>query len=238
MPADTNDRIVTPEQVVRLLRRLITAHCLLSIRLEGSTGDLPSALLAVDPENEHLMLDAFSDPDQHHKVQSGSRLHVMTTIDDIVVRFECIIERIESTEEGPVYLARLPDWIEYRERRSHLRIALGYRHHSYATLHIDGAGFRTDVVNLCLNGAGLAAPGALLNAVDIGDEMPSSSIALANGPILKCTLEVRHLTPQPGRRIHVLGVRLVDLQPGPRQQLQEYLFDLQRDAMQRMRDQA
>lgn len=238
MHTPDEDRLTAPQPIGRLLRRLVAARCLLSIRCDDDATDAPSALLAVGEASPELVLDAFADPDRHRRVAPGSRLRVTTRIDGVAVRFECTVAQIGNAADGPCYLAALRDGIEYRERRSHFRVEVPAGHRPRATLRIEGAGFRTELVNLSLDGFGLEAQGTLAGAVEPGDPIESCSIALPDGPSLKCALVVRHVTPMPERRVHILGVRFVDLMPGPRQQLQEYLFALQREALQQARQEA
>ena len=236
MSEANGEQIHDPVRIARLLGRIVRARSTLAVHAGKQHTEALSALLAASSSPPGLQLDAFSDPVRHKGVAAGTRLHVSTRLDGVTVRFECEVTAVDSDTSGALYRTTLPALVHYEERRGTLRVEPLVRPHLHVTLTGGEHGFRTELINLSLNGLGLSAQADLAGSYEVGDRIALCTIALPDGGVLEGQLEVCHITPMATRRENLLGARFIDLLPASQQTLQEFLFELQRQALQLRRE--
>lgn len=227
-----SERITDPARVVRLLHRLAKARSTLAVHSGHQSTEALSVLLDVRLDPPALEFDAFSDPLRHKGIATGSRLHVLGRLDGVAVRFECEVTDVETADGGALYRTRLPALVHYQERRATLRVRPAVTPHLHATLMGGEQGFRTELLDLSLDGVALAAHADLAASYEVGDRIALCMIPLPGEGVIEGQLEVRHVTPMARHRHLVIGARFVNLLTATQQTLQGFLFELQRRVLQ------
>jgi len=236
MTESIGERIHDPVRIVRLLGRIVRARSMLAVHSGNQNSEALSALLAAGDSPPGLKLEALSDPVRHKGVAAGTQLLVSTRLDGVTVRFECEVTAVDTDASGTRYRTTLPAQVHYEERRDTLRVEPLVGPHLHVTLTGGEHGFRTELINLSLNGLGFSAQADLAGSYEVGDRIALCTVALPDGGVLEGQLEVCHITPMATRRQNLLGARFIDLLPSSQQTLQEFLFELQRQALQGRRE--
>ncbi len=221
--------------ILSLLRRTQEAHMLLSVSLSDAPGRYNSLLLEVDPDNDHLTLDELHPGEGHGRVHAGSRLHVMTRLHGVEIRFGLQVGRIETVNGVAIYHCPLPQRVQHLQRREHYRARTPLGASIEVSLRIG--------VNAVIQGelVDLSAGGLAVRCKDLGGHNFTQGEQLSDCKLplpglrqpLRCTLEVRNQHNERHGGHFLIGLAFVGLGLRQQQQVSRVVASLDRQHRQR-----
>ncbi len=97
---------------------------IVNIRIFGHSGVYATAILEVDKEKGYLILDGFSDPDDHHALLRHKRFLAGIDVENVPLKFETTLTAVGVQDDIPFYKVSMPRKARYLQRRTHHRIDL------------------------------------------------------------------------------------------------------------------
>ena len=218
-------------EIVATLRRLAAAREPQSVHWDGNDSFALTALLAINPDFQELVLDCLGDARANHRLLASEELSVVATMDGVKIQFSA--PRAEATvfEGRPALRVRLPDFMLRLQRRETYRVRAPLS--CELALEVDGrlCVLELRVADLSLGGVALVTDRAYLK-IEPGRLIDNCRIGLGGVGTLAARLEVRNVMEsrnRSGARQLRLGCRFVNL-PGTMEALvARYIAQLERN---------
>lgn len=221
-------------QIVQLLQDLIEHRCLIAAHSGGGQSFM-TAVLSVDEDRNHVVLDASPDPLANRRALAASRLLCVTQLDGIRVQFP-IAGLTEGQERGhAAFHAALPVQMLRLQRREFYRLQVPLAHELGCLLKAaDLARKPVEVLArvIDIGGGGIAVnlPTSAAELV-IGSVLKECRLALPDSEPFELDLEVRNLSRQTQRngteQLRV-GLRFAALPRPAETRIQRYIFHTER----------
>ena len=225
------DHIEDPAFIACLLRRAAAQRSLVTVTLP-SGGRYLSAILEVDLEGGHLLLDGLTPPEGHRQLLQHPELTIHARLRGVEASFQAKIEQFLSDERGPLYRLPLPRRLRYRQRRNHHRVPVPRTLELPVTWRLEEGGepIQGRLCDLSRAGAGIEVDEAAVPAeVRTGTRLRDCTLALPGGDRIRAEAEVRFVgRPDPAGRVR-MGVRLAALDPRDRRRLERAVAWLERE---------
>jgi c-di-GMP-binding flagellar brake protein YcgR len=225
---DERFRMRSRMEIVGLLRSLATHHEIVTVQYGGADDYVVSAVLAVFPEADQVVLDYGANEKSMQRLLASSRLRFTTQLDHVRVLFQADAAVAVAFEGAPAVAVRVPEWVLRFQRRDtyRLKVALGRpllcevpagEHMPKATaLHVR---------DISVDGIGLADYGKDVR-VAAGMSWPGCRIRLPELGVLVAHVEVMHATEGESRRC---GCRFRDLPLAMSSLIQRYITRVERE---------
>lgn len=183
--------IQSQSEIMRILKSLIQQRAVVSASLEGSKTTLVTALLAVDPARNLIVLDYGPDPRTNERVLAAKKLFCITKLDHVEVKFTVHEVKQAALEGQPVFCAPLPKTLYYPQRRRFYRLTLPKTSPLQCSVRLDdGSAISLQVLDLSVGGLGLLDSREILVN---GGIYPNCRLALLGLGEVSFDLEVRAL---------------------------------------------
>jgi flagellar brake protein len=244
--ADQDDRfrLSDPQQIRSLLKRMIDQRSLIDVALPGNGPSLLTSVLAIDDDDDELVLDASPDPGIERLALAQDELPFSSRIDRVDIRFETgPLERV-TWDRLPAYTAPLPESVRYMQRREYFRIDIPLAHPVTCHVLVPGDNevrrheFRTRINDISVGGLSMVIPPGEENAVVPGARFGICRLALPEAEPVLIGLRVRRLF-RAGHRSGVsrscAGCEFVDLSAGAETAVQRFMMRLERERIARER---
>jgi c-di-GMP-binding flagellar brake protein YcgR len=217
-------------EIVATLKRLLAAREPLSVHWDGNDSFALTALLAVNPDFEELVLDCLGDARANQRLLQSEELSIVATMDGVKIQFSA--PRAETTvfEGRPALRVRLPNLMLRLQRREAYRVRAPLS--CELALEVDGrlCVLELRVADLSLGGIALVTDRDYLNVMP-GKLIDNCRVGLGGIGTLATRLEVRNVMESRGKsgaRQLRLGCRFVNL-PGTMETLvARYIANLER----------
>lgn len=227
-------RISKAMQIVRYLRRLKEGHCLLNVSFPGSDESYNTAILAIHPSRDTLVLDELNAHEGHQRLLQLGKFRVSARLNGIEYRFASALRRVERQGGLALYRVSLPPLMLYIQRREFYRVPVD-----------GGTGIRVNLplLNesrlrgaLCdLSQTGLGARFDGQHDLKQGQVLPICSIVLPQGDPIRTQLEIRFARVEGQRNLLRLGGRFVNLKREQQRELARLVARLQRSYLRKHR---
>jgi flagellar brake protein len=124
---DDRFRIHSRMEIVGLLRAVSAHREIVSVQFGGAQDFVVTAVLAVNPDFEEVVLDYGADQAAMQRLLRASRLRVMTQLNQVRIQFQADVASPVAFEGGAAFRVRLPDSVLRFQRRDayRLKIPLG-----------------------------------------------------------------------------------------------------------------
>lgn len=225
-----SEKISDPARVVPLLERLAKRRTLISVRIDGHRELFNSCIVEVN--RQHVLLDELLPNSGHQLMQSQRGLRVIAKLDGIDIRFDTMLDRVDSNEKLVTYYTKLPAQLEYGQRRLDFRVHIPMARRLRVFIDDgDEAEFEGVLHDLSHGGAGMIFPQGK------PEIMPGSThdcaIEMTENDWLYTTVELRYAKSVSFRNKQMIGVRFTDLSPQQAHSIRQYLSELQRELLRR-----
>lgn len=211
--ADTLD---SDANILWLLNGLCEQQTPLEIKLQHSFSPYQSRILAVNQEQNSLLLAELSPVDGHAHIVPGKEISIEVDNQQGHIWINAAVEAVQHQASGYSYRLSLPATISFRahatidneETRQHPRVQPSDTYPVGLERFFDGArNIEATIENISLSGLGLS----LTDAPNLksGDRIESVAVTLPDGKLIEADLEVRHVEQQ--RDGVTLGAEFVDL---------------------------
>lgn len=226
--AATAETVLDPPRIIGLLSAITFPPLLVNVALPGVRDLFASALLEVNAIGGRILLDGLSPESGHALIEAGSIMHVHGKLRGVQIDFATQVVEIQSGDEAPAYLARMPRSVRYHQRRRHYRLRAGQlQDYSIVCLGREAGGMRGRLLDLSAGGLkgvfphdpGLA-PGKVID---------SCSISILGQEQLECGIEFIHVQVSPLTGEIEAGARFLDAGGRDTERLQRLLTKLQRE---------
>lgn len=145
-------------EIIAILRSLIDASALVTVYF-GDYGEfILTALLAVNPDFEELIIDYGANEAADRRLLQASRLQFVTQLDHIRIQFPASRAEATAFEGRSAFRVRVPNTIMRLQRREYYRIKTPMVRPLVCALHLDeeDASKKTEIKIFDLSCGGLA----------------------------------------------------------------------------------
>jgi c-di-GMP-binding flagellar brake protein YcgR len=124
---DDRFRIHSRMEIVGLLRAVSAHREIVTVQFGGAQDFVVSAVLAVNPDFEEVVLDYGADEAAMQRLLRAQRLRVTTQLNQVRIQFQADVAAVVNYEDGPAFRVRLPDSLQRFQRRDayRLKVPLG-----------------------------------------------------------------------------------------------------------------
>lgn len=210
----------------RLLRKLADRHALLTVRIADHPERYSSSL--VDINRPHILLDELLPSAGHQALLREGKLQITGKLDGIDIQFATTLDRADDTDNVITYYVRLPERLEYRQRRldhrAHIPLARTLRILFEST---DGKLLEGSLHDLSRGGAGMNFPDG--NPVVETGLSHECAIELPDATWLYCSVELRYSKNLPTSGRQLIGARFIDLTPAQKRLVGHCVNELERE---------
>jgi len=218
-------------EIAAVLRRLLAAREPLSVHWDGNDSFALTALLAVEPQQEALVLDCLGDARANRRLLESEELSLVATLDGVKIQFSAPRAEVAVYEGRAALRLRLPEFLLRLQRRESYRVRVPLA--CELALEIDGrlCVMELRVADLSLGGVALVSDRAYLN-IEPGRVIDNCRIALGGLGTLAARLEIRNVMESRGRnglRQLRLGCRFVNLPGAMEALIARYIGQLERN---------
>lgn len=224
---DDRFRIHSRMEIVGLLRAVSAHRELVTVQFGGSQDFVVTAVLAVNPDLEEVVLDYGADAAAMQRLLRSQRLRVATQLDHVRISFTGDGAGAVSFEGGPAFRMRLPDSVLRFQRRDayRLKIPLGRPLMCQVPSAGGGAPLAIKVRDISVAGVGLTDyPPSFVVAA--GQVLAGCRINLPELGALVGDLEVMHAVAGESRRC---GCRFKNLPLPMANLIQRYITKVERE---------
>jgi c-di-GMP-binding flagellar brake protein YcgR len=224
---DDKFRIRSRMEIVGLLRAVSKHREIVTVQFGGGQDFVVSAVLAVNPDYEELVLDYGADEAAMQRLFRAPRLRLSTQLDHVRVSFNAEAAEAVSFEGGKAFRVRLPESLLRFQRRDayRLKIPLGRPLMCHVPAPGDGTPLAIKVRDISVAGVGLTDYPASL-VLGMGTVLAGCRINLPDlGPLI-ADIEVMHVTQGEVRRC---GCRFRNLPLPMANLIQRYITRVERE---------
>ena len=224
------ERITDTGRIVRLLEQLAERHSRLTVSIPGHPEYYTSCIVAVD--RQHVLLDELLPRAGHRLLLAEHQLRATGKLEGIEIRFNCIVEKVEETDEAITYHGRLPAQLEYGQRREHYRAPVPISQSCHVVIACsDGTMVNGELHDISRGGAGMIFPKGP-PAVEHG-LLHDCAIELPGHGWLYCNVELCHAMNVHSGERQIIGARFIDLGPAQVQLIGQCISELERQLIRR-----
>jgi c-di-GMP-binding flagellar brake protein YcgR len=224
---DDRFRIHSRMEIVGLLRAVSAHRELVTVQFGGAQDFVVTAVLAVNPDFEEVVLDYGADQAAMQRLLRSDRLRIATQLDHVRISFTADAAGAVSFEDGPAFRMRLPDSLLRFQRRDsyRLKIPLGRPLMCQVPSEGGGAPLAIKVRDISVCGVGLTDyPPSFVVAA--GQVLAGCRINLPELGSLVADLEVMHAITGEARRC---GCRFRNLPLPMANLIQRYITKVERE---------
>lgn len=211
-------------EVIGLLRQLIENGVLTNVYHDPAGKFFLTALLAVNPDFEELVVDAAPDEDVQRRVLESHRLTFVAFVSGVKLQFEAARAEATTFDGRPALRVRLPERVIRMQRREFFRVRpLAGRPVTCRINDLpDEADTTWQVLDISGGGLALACRGDKVPFV-LGMELADCEIDFAGGAKIAAGLRVCSIGPSPREGEERIGLEFVHIAPQARLVLQRYV---------------
>ncbi|MCW5624776.1 MAG: flagellar brake protein [Burkholderiales bacterium] len=219
-------------EIAFVLRAVLQAGATVTAYFGESRNFIITALLAVDTDEQCLLLDAAQVASANARLTHGGKIRFETHQDRIRILFDA--SSVESAEfEGrPAFRVPMPDSLRKFQRREFFRLETPVAKPLRCSMTLpDGTRFEATLVDIGLGGICISGfPESV--RLESGMECPSCHIALPEVGAITTPVQIRNVLQVPLRNGTVsrrAGCKFLRLPPASETLVQRYINRLERD---------
>ena len=198
-------------EIVFQIRDLIKRQSQLSVIFQEGQQSFLTILLDIFPHDGHFCFDVSGSAEVNQAFLNAESCSLSTSVDGINIRFSIKNFQKTTLNGAPAFIAPIPTRMIRLQRRDVFRLQLPSIRPFYC--HIGKDGSEDTVHPLCdisVGGVGLLAKAT---DYELFDRLDNCWIDLRESDIIRCTLEVRHISEAKNRvdkQYWHVGCRFVD----------------------------
>ncbi|HKK14431.1 MAG TPA: flagellar regulator YcgR PilZN domain-containing protein [Gammaproteobacteria bacterium] len=223
-----NERITHPGQMLSLLRRVQESRELLTVSLSDDPHSYTSAILRVDPDTAHFLLDELKPATGHERLLTAGSLRASCRHRGIEISFIATLQEVGMAAGIAFYRMGLPEVIHYQQRRAHFRVPVGRALALPVHLTLDGQNLgEGEVRDLSVGGLGIRVSGPV--PLERGQIVDQCAIAVPDGPSILTQVEVRFISRREDAAPAQIGARFLNLTRRDQNRLERLVTRLERE---------
>jgi len=221
-------------EIVFQLRAIQKRKLLVNLDLIGSRQIVITSVLAVNEDNNTLILDSARGDALNHELMSGKGAEFIAQIDGVSITFATGPVTLCDFEKLPALRIALPKSLIRLQRREHFRVPMPIAHPIKcivpSTLEADQEPITAHIVDISGGGVAIADSSGRLG-METGITLPGCRLLLPETAAIVTSLEVRNsaqIRLPNGVFQTRLGCKFVDLPNNMAVALQRYITDIER----------
>lgn len=228
--------IQNPKQIVNHLILLLKNKCLLTARFGASNESYITTLLAVDTENNLVILDCGSKEDVNQRILHAGRLAFDTEYNGIKVSFVGGGLKKVTHKGDQAFAMAIPKSLYWMQRREYYRVKSPLSKASYCQLILKGK----EPVNLKLYDLSLTGFAMLNVSKEVsellipGHKYENCKLILegAGEGIISFEIKAKYIiNPEKLQKIQKIGCQFFDMKRPVEEVIQRYMNEIQRDGL-------
>ncbi len=227
------EHITSRPRLLSLLNRIKDQFAILSVKLPKSNSRYTSAIVAIHPEEDYIILDELTPAEGHDHflrvrectIEVFSKGQGMTFTSTLVSK---------GLENGIAYYKiALPPSIYYYLQRTSYRVPLPLNKRAPLLLRSpDESIMEGEIVDVSLGGIGFRLPCTpWTEKLTPGTELPSCQFVLGSGDVLTFDIKIRYAGPGKDKKTIRIGAQFVKLTKRQQKRLERYIMSLDRERL-------
>ena len=229
---DGKYRVHAPMEIASILRAIMKSGALVTAYFGNSREFIVTAILDVETDLTHLMIDSGSNATLNDRLVRGQELAIESSQDGVKIEFK--VQEVEGTSfEGRLaFRIPFPETVLKLQRREYFRLPVPLLNPLRCRIPIPPEGSAEAVIgDISLGGVSVMGeyPGLVLDAGVVYD---GCRIALPDVGMLNTSLQVRNsfpMTLRNGSLMRRTGCAFINLPANQEAMLQRYIIRLERD---------
>ena len=228
----------TKAEILSVLRHVIQHKAMITIHFDPGNSFFLSSLIAITPDDQHMILDVSADTELNHKVLKANKLTFTAFIERVKIQFNSA-KMIQTTHEGHnAFLADFPDTLLRLQRRDAFRLAVPAMDPVYLHAELRQTGnsilwLDIPLWDISCGGVGLTATTVQAEHLSKGDVLTNCRIALSGEGIFIATICIKYvtaaITQRSGQRSVRIGCEFMDMPPSQLKVIQRYITRIERE---------
>jgi len=227
--------VESPREIIALLRQIGEKNQSIRMLVRGEADVCVTSILAVDPDNNEIILDCSVDREQNRRILAARPISFETSLDKIRILFATETVEPAMFEDAPAFKMALPDSLIRLQRREFYRMATPVTNPVRVTIPIPAElGGGTSIFPLAdISCGGIAIlDNKLLLGDTVGNIYEGCRIELPEVGVITTNLQVRNsldmtlLNSKSNRR---LGCAFVGISRASLSHVQRYITRLERE---------
>jgi len=238
-PEDGKYRIYARVEIAFILRAIMKSTALVTAYFGPGKDFIVTAILAVDTDNQSILIDSGSNPVLNESVMRMQQLTVVSTQDGVKVEFSVDSVEAVSFEGRLAFPIPFPDSLIKLQRREFYRLPAPLLSPLKCQIPIPVGGIAETVVgDISLGGVSLMGEHAGLD-LQLGTIFENCRIMLPEVGVIQTKLMVRNSFPvtlRNGAVIKRTGCAFLELPSSQQAMIQRYIIRLERDRRAKVAD--
>lgn len=224
-----NRRIEGHTGITHMLEGLMKRRALITAVVgDDETGTYATAVLAVFPDRQRLVLDELTPEAGHQRLLEEKTIRCYALLDGIRTSFGSQLVHHGSKDGISYYVLAYPEYILYEQKREDYRVRVARELRSAVRIEERVEG---QVHDLSLGGMGILFPAH--SHFHNGEILMNATIILPNKRTIQCDLEVRYIAEVPELNRKRVGCRFLRLEAPARREIQRCVLYLEREELKR-----
>jgi len=219
-------------QILHILRSIAASRELVTVHFDRGRGFLITAIEAVDPAHDRVLLGLGADPALNARLLASERLVLVSMHDRVKVQFSAAGARQIMREGHAAFAIRMPPELLRVQRRQFHRVRASIREPVLVRLAL-GRGEVLELNVTDISVGGFAGQGVLPRGQDEpGLRFPMCTLRFRDGSGFTCEVELRSVTPyrlRTGAGTSILGFGFIDLPQPAEKRVQRYVLHIERE---------
>ena len=233
------EKLTDQARINGLLKRVLEKHTLLTVNIEGHPQQYSSAIIEVSTDEGFLIFDELKPESGHELLQKTPAFKVYAQLEGVSISFKATIIEFGEDNEISFYKTKIPNPIDYLQRRQAVRIQLSAAHPMPITLTTDGGKkFEGEISDLSSGGLRIRFNKNIPDSIEAGVHLECMfPLPPDNKENFACDLIVRvNSNKSEPHKPAFLGGQFIDLKNPQERQLQRLIMTMQRTLQQNRND--
>lgn len=180
--------------ITSLLRALMMQKILVHMRLDRHDQAIITTVLDVNPEQEHIIVDAAEDATFNERLTRTGTIHFDAQVDKVRVQFSTSQARSQLFEDRNALCLPYPDALRRLQRRNHFRIDIPVSMPLFCDVSVKGGpALRLPVKDISAGGVALLDPGEAVTDEN-GDVLRRCSLELTDVGTVVTNLKIKRIS--------------------------------------------
>ena len=230
-----HETITSPARISSLLRPLMAQHAIISATITGSKHFFNTALLAVTPERDLLIIDELNPKEGHSLFINTRRITLHTLLEGVDVSFTVDLIREDSENGIAFYEVKFPESIRYLQRRCSFRVPVSAANSIPVEIHTkEKLVYTGEISDISAEGMCIRFPPQKKITLETKAEKSQCFIQLPDKRKIQCTFKVCHSSQhEPSNSVHI-GGHFERLDKVQKREIERFVIELQRKNRQKM----
>lgn len=224
--------IHSKKDIQYILRAVMQKNELVSAHFDHGKHFMLTAILALDPERESLVLDYGPDEVLNRKILESDKIILVTTQDRVKIQFA--VDRIEPIRfnDRPAFRLKLPETLLKLQRREFYRLETPIANPLKCSIPLEGGEkIEVSVADISIGGIGVVFPQTDMT-LEFGAIFKGCHFILPDIGTIVAALEVRtvfDVTLKNGVETRRVGFQFVNPPANMQSMIQRYIIKLERE---------